>query len=88
MDPVVDYRWICVNVCRKSAATVATMRFPLGSCAGERISANHHQQYLANNPDRYCGIGGCGVPLKPAELQVGEKAKRLVDLVSIRKPWG
>ena len=34
----------------------------------------YHQQYLAKNPDGYCGIGGCGIPFKVAELQVGEKA--------------
>ena len=33
----------------------------------------YHQQYLAKNPNGYCGIGGCGVPFKSAELQVGEK---------------
>lgn len=27
---------------------------------------NYHQQYLAKNPDGYCGIGGCGVPFKLA----------------------
>jgi len=36
--------------------------------------ADYHQQYLAKNPNGYCGIGGCGVPFKLAELQVGEKA--------------
>jgi peptide-methionine (S)-S-oxide reductase len=35
---------------------------------------DYHQQYLAKNPDGYCGIGGCGVPFKVADLQVGEKA--------------
>jgi peptide-methionine (S)-S-oxide reductase len=35
---------------------------------------DYHQQYLAKNPDGYCGIGGCGVPFKVAELQVREKA--------------
>ena len=35
---------------------------------------DYHQQYLAKNPDGYCGIGGCGVPFKPVKLQVGEKA--------------
>ena len=35
---------------------------------------DYHQQYLAKNPNGYCGIGGCGVPFKMAELQVGEKA--------------
>jgi peptide methionine sulfoxide reductase MsrA len=38
--------------------------------AGVRLD----QQYLAKNPNGYCGIGGCGVPFKLAELQVGEKA--------------
>jgi peptide-methionine (S)-S-oxide reductase len=32
---------------------------------------DYHQQYLAKNPNGYCGIGGCGVPFKLAELQVG-----------------
>jgi peptide-methionine (S)-S-oxide reductase len=36
---------------------------------------DYHQQYLAKNPDGYCGIGGCGVPFKVAELKVGEKAE-------------
>jgi peptide-methionine (S)-S-oxide reductase len=27
---------------------------------------DYHQQYLAKNPNGYCGIGGCGVPYKPA----------------------
>jgi peptide-methionine (S)-S-oxide reductase len=35
---------------------------------------DYHQQYLAKNPDGYCGIGGCGVPFKAAELEEGEKA--------------
>ena len=35
---------------------------------------DYHQQYLAKNPDGYCGIGGCGVPFTVAELRVGEKA--------------
>ena len=38
------------------------------------LNAYYHQQYLAKNPDGYCRIGGCGVPFKVAELQVGEKA--------------
>jgi peptide-methionine (S)-S-oxide reductase len=35
---------------------------------------DYHQQYLAKNPNGYCGIGGCGVPFKIAELAAGEKA--------------
>ena len=26
----------------------------------------YHQQYLAKNPNGYCGIGGCGIPYKSA----------------------
>jgi peptide-methionine (S)-S-oxide reductase len=35
---------------------------------------DYHQQYLAKNPDGYCGIGGCGVPFKLADLHMGTKA--------------
>lgn len=35
---------------------------------------DYHQQYLAKNPNGYCGLGGCGIPFKLAELPVGEKA--------------
>jgi peptide-methionine (S)-S-oxide reductase len=38
------------------------------------FAEEYHQQYLAKNPDGYCGIGGCGVPFKLAELAVGAKA--------------
>lgn len=38
------------------------------------FAEEYHQQYLAKNPNGYCGIGGCGVPFKLAELPVGEKA--------------
>lgn len=34
----------------------------------------YHQQYLAKNPGGYCGLAGCGVSYKPAELQTGERA--------------
>jgi hypothetical protein len=30
--------------------------------------------YLAKNPNGNCGIGGCGVPFRSAELAVGEQA--------------
>jgi len=38
----------------------------------------YHQQYLAKNPNGYCGIGGCGVPFNLAALQLGEKASPTV----------
>ena len=39
-----------------------------------RAPGHYHQQYLANNPNGYCGIWGCGVPFKLSELPVGENA--------------
>jgi peptide-methionine (S)-S-oxide reductase len=36
----------------------------------------YHQQYLAKNPDGYCGLGGCGVLYESAELQMGQQASR------------
>jgi hypothetical protein len=38
------------------------------------FTEDYHQQYLAKNPNGYCGIIRAGVPFKSAELQVGEKA--------------
>lgn len=35
---------------------------------------DYHQQYLAKNPSGYCGIGGCGVPFKSAELEPTPRA--------------
>ena len=34
---------------------------------------DYHQQYLAKNPGGYCGIGGCGVPLKLSEPAPSEQ---------------
>jgi peptide-methionine (S)-S-oxide reductase len=31
----------------------------------------YHQQYLAKNPDGYCGLGGCGVPFEFSSAAVG-----------------
>ena len=30
---------------------------------------SYHQQYLARNPDGYCGLGGIGVCLPPSLAQ-------------------
>ena len=32
----------------------------------------YHQQYLAKNPNGYCGLGGCGVSYVPLGLQAPE----------------
>jgi peptide methionine sulfoxide reductase MsrA len=68
------YRQIDINVYQNSAGSMTTTRLPRDFRAGKNISADYHQQYLAKNPDGYCGKGDCGAPFKLAELQVGEKA--------------
>src|SRR5450755_337119 len=59
----------------------ALAKVGLGSITTEIVEApefyyaeEYHQQYLAKNPSGYCGLGGCGVSFKSAELPVGEKA--------------
>ena len=57
-----------------SAAGRGTITTEIREAPTFYYAEDYHQQYLAKNPDGYCGIGGCGVPFKVAELQMGEKA--------------
>ncbi len=59
-----------LNVATKSATSYqqALVEAGLGKITTEILSApefyyaeDHHQQYLAKNPDGYCGLGGVGV---------------------------
>jgi peptide-methionine (S)-S-oxide reductase len=59
---------------RLTAAGRGTITTEIRDAEPFYYAEDYHQQYLAKNPDGYCGIGGCGVPFKVAELQVGEKA--------------
>ena len=59
---------------RLTAAGLGTITTEILDAPQFFYAEDYHQQYLAKNPDGYCGIGGCGVPFKAAELQVGEKA--------------
>src|ERR1700741_2118153 len=59
---------------RLTAAGRGTITTEILSAPQFYYAEDYHQQYLAKNPDGDCGIGGCGVPFKVAELQVGEKA--------------
>jgi peptide-methionine (S)-S-oxide reductase len=58
---------------RLSAAGRGTITTELLDAPKFYYAEDYHQQYLAKNPDGYCGIGGCGVPFKVAELQTAEK---------------
>jgi peptide-methionine (S)-S-oxide reductase len=59
---------------RLTAAGLGTITTEIQDAPPFYYAEDYHQQYLAKNPDGYCGIGGCGVPYKSAGLQVGEKA--------------
>ena len=59
---------------RLAAAGRGTITTEIRDAPEFYYAEDYHQQYLAKNPDGYCGIGGCGVPFKVAELQVGVKA--------------
>jgi peptide-methionine (S)-S-oxide reductase len=59
---------------RLSAAGKGAITTEIRDAPDFYYAEDYHQQYLAKNPDGYCGIGGCGVPFKLAELPVGEKA--------------
>jgi len=59
---------------RLSAAGRGTITTEILDAPKFYYAEDYHQQYLAKNPNGYCGIGGCGVPFKLAELPVGEKA--------------
>jgi len=68
------YRWIDANVYRKSTGPGPAMMQRRGFCGIASIRGDDRQQHLAKNPNGYCGVGGCGVSFKLAELQVGAKA--------------
>ncbi len=59
---------------RLSAAGKGTITTEIRDAPTFYYAEEYHQQYLAKNPDGYCGIGGCGVPYKSAGLQVAQKA--------------
>ncbi len=57
-----------------SAAGRGAITTEIAASEGFYYAEEYHQQYLAKNPNGYCGIGGCGVAFKLAELPVGGKA--------------
>ncbi len=59
---------------RLTAAGHGAITTEIGSWPAFYYAEEYHQQYLAKNPDGYCGLGGCGVPFKFADLSAGDKA--------------
>jgi len=59
---------------RLSAAGLGRITTEIRAAPPFYYAENYHQQYLAKNPQGYCGIGGCGVPFSAAELET-ERAK-------------
>ena len=48
------YRWIDVDVCRKTTDRGSGTSASSDSLAGFAFSADYHQHYLAKNPNGYC----------------------------------
>jgi peptide-methionine (S)-S-oxide reductase len=46
---------------RLAAANKGTITTEILDAPPFFYAEDYHQQYLAKNPDGYCGIGGCGV---------------------------
>jgi peptide-methionine (S)-S-oxide reductase len=74
-DQAAEARSSCRNYQnRLSVARHGSITTEIAPVAQFYYAEDYHQQYLAKNPNGYCGIGGCGVPFKRAELPVGERA--------------
>jgi hypothetical protein len=56
---VLVYRCNDAEVYRKSTERWRERMQLRGVCGISAFSADYHQQYLAKNPNGYCGIGGC-----------------------------
>jgi peptide-methionine (S)-S-oxide reductase len=56
------------------AAGFGPITTEIGEAPEFHYAEDYHQQYLAKNPEGYCGLGGCGVPFKSLELQERERA--------------
>ena len=52
---------------RLSAAGLGTITTEIRAAPPFYSAEDYHQQYLAKNPQGYCGIGGCGVPFSDVE---------------------
>jgi len=68
------YRWINVNVYRKSTERRPAKMQQLGICGISVFRGYYHQQYLAKNPNGYCPDHSCGVSFDSAGLRAGQKA--------------
>jgi hypothetical protein len=66
---VLVYPWNDFEVYRKSTGRWCEQMYLRGIGGISTFSADYPQQYLAKNPNGYCGIGGCGVPFRLAEFQ-------------------
>ena len=58
---------------RLSAAGHGTITTEIREAPPYYYAEDYHQQYLAKNPDGYCGLGGCGVKFDSAKLHQGQK---------------
>jgi len=58
---------------RLSAARRGEITTEIAAAPQFYYAEDYHQQYLAKNPDGYCGIGGCGVKYEWPESKVTDR---------------
>jgi peptide-methionine (S)-S-oxide reductase len=59
---------------RLTAAGLGTITTEILPAPEFFYAEDYHQQYLAKNPDGYCGLGGCGVAFVPGVLTAEQDA--------------
>jgi peptide-methionine (S)-S-oxide reductase len=59
---------------RLTAAGLGTITTEILPAPEFYYAEDYHQQYLAKNPDGYCGLGGCGVAYVPEVSATGDDA--------------
>jgi peptide-methionine (S)-S-oxide reductase len=58
---------------RLTAAGLGTITTEILPAPEFYYAEDYHQQYLAKNPDGYCGLGGCGVAYAPEVTAAGRE---------------
>ena len=55
------HRWVDRNVYRKSTGRAHALPYRRDFRSDSFYAEDYHQQYLAKNPDGYCGLKGTGI---------------------------
>ena len=85
MLPLV-YRWIDVDVHPNTTDRGPGTFEPSDFRGGCPFSADHHQRYLAKNPNAHCGIAGCEIPYRFRGFRGDDLYPAWRRMVSVEEP--